>query len=66
MATVSDMEIQINAALVERIKELEAQIERENDLWILWPSTQEMVQLRFHRRKLQTAKVDDSEGRNHE
>ncbi len=32
---------------------LEAQIERENDLWVVWPATQEMVQLRYHRRKLQ-------------
>jgi chromosome segregation ATPase len=39
-------------AACQRERALETQIERENDLWVVWPNTQEMVQLRWHRRKV--------------
>lgn len=32
---------------------LEEQIERENDLWVLMPATQETIQLRWQRQKVQ-------------
>ena len=47
---------------LSRVKDLEAQIERENDLWVLMLATQETIQLRWHRQKVQSSvKIDAQE-----
>ena len=74
MASAVSIQVEIDAALVARIQELEAsnfelakrllesserhialeaQLERENDLWVVLPGKQEMVQLRGYRQKAQ-------------
>lgn len=74
MASAVSIRVEMDAALVARIQELEAsnfelakrllesseryialeaQLERENALWVVLPGQQEMVQLRWYRQKVQ-------------
>jgi chromosome segregation ATPase len=49
---MGQLQEKLNAAY-QRVRNLEGQMERENDLWVLMLATQEMIQLRWHRQKLQ-------------